>query len=112
MATAVIAVAAANTPASAIAQTPAALAPYNQTFTTKHTGVFGGERVTYTATVGPTILSDSAGAPAVNFVSTSYVRDDVRDAKNRPVIFGFAGGPSNASNAYHMRMLGPKRILD
>ena len=86
--------------------------PYNRTFVTKHSGVFGGERISYTATVAPTILTDSAGAPVVNFVSTSYVRDDVRDTKNRPVIFGFAGGPSNASNAYHMRFLGPRRIVD
>jgi carboxypeptidase C (cathepsin A) len=28
------------------------------------------------------------------------------------VIFAFAGGPSNASTAYHMRLLGPKRIMD
>ena len=86
--------------------------PYNQTFVTKHTAVFGGERVAYTATVAPTILTDSTGAPTVNFVSTSYVRDDVGDPKNRPVIFGLAGGPSNASNAYHTRFLGPKRIMD
>ena len=97
--------------ASATAQRSATL-PYNQTFVTKHAGVFGGEKVSYTATVAPTILTDSAGAPAVSFVSTSYVRDDVRDPKNRPVIFGLAGGPSNASNAYHTQFLGPKRILD
>ena len=105
-----IAAAMAYTSAPAAAQTAAV--PYHQTFVTKHTGVFGGERVSYTATVAPTILTDSTGAPAVNFVSTSYVRDDVRDPTNRPVIFGLAGGPSNASNAYHTRFLGPKRIMD
>jgi carboxypeptidase C (cathepsin A) len=86
--------------------------PYNQTFVTKHTGVFGGERVSYTATVAPTIITDSAGRPAANFVTYSYVRDDVRDLKNRPVIFGFAGGPSSASTAYHTRILGPRTIMD
>ncbi len=99
-----------SSPVRVIAQSAAV--PYGQSFVTKHTGVFGGEKVAYTATVGPTILTDSTGAPTVNFVSTSYVRDDVRDLKNRPVIFGLAGGPSNASNAYHMRFLGPKRIID
>jgi carboxypeptidase C (cathepsin A) len=74
--------------------------------------VFGGERISYTAIVAPMILADSAGAPAVNFVSTAYVRDGVRSSNNRPVIFAFAGGPSNSSSAYHMRMLGPKRIMD
>lgn len=95
----------------AAAQQPATI-PYNQTFVTKHTGVFGGEKISYTATVAPTLLTDSTGAPAVNFVSTSYTRDDVRDPRNRPVIFGLAGGPSNASNAYHTRFLGPRRIMD
>jgi carboxypeptidase C (cathepsin A) len=109
---AVIASVLGNGSASARAQRPTTTVPFNQTFVTKHTGVFGGERISYTATVAPTILTDSAGAPAVNFVSTSYIRDDVRDRNNRPVIFGFAGGPSNASNAYHTRMLGPKRIMD
>ena len=97
--------------ARAVAQTAAAI-PYSETFVTKHTGVFGGERISYTATVAPMILTDSAGAPAVNFVSTAYVRDGVRGSNNRPVIFAFAGGPSNSSSAYHMRMLGPKRIMD
>src|SRR5690349_14461496 len=83
---AMLAIAMAEISASAAAQQPAAI-PYNATFVTKHAGVFGGERIAYTATVAPTILTDSGGAPAVNFVSTSYVRDDVRDPKNRPVIF-------------------------
>ena len=95
----------------ALAQEAGAI-PYNEKFVTKHTGVFGGERVSYTATVAPTILTDSAGAAAVNFVSTSYVRDGVSDPRNRPVIFAFAGGPSNASTAFHMRLLGPRRIMD
>jgi carboxypeptidase C (cathepsin A) len=96
----------------AVAQQTATTIPYGQTFVTKHTGTFGGQRLTYTATVKPTVLTDSAGVPAVSFVSISYVRDDVRDPGSRPVIFAFAGGPSNASNAYHMRLLGPKRIMD
>jgi carboxypeptidase C (cathepsin A) len=94
------------------AQQTGASIPYGQSFVTKHTGVFGGQRVSYTATVGPMILTDSTGAPTVNFVSTSYVRDDVPDPRTRPVIFAFAGGPSTSSTAYHMRLLGPKRIMD
>lgn len=102
----------ASASAQVTAQAPAAAVPYGQTFITKHTGTFGGQRISYTATVKPTILPDSAGVPAVNFVTYSYERDDVRDKASRPVIFGFAGGPSNASNAYHMRILGPRRIMD
>lgn len=109
-AVAMIAASLVHIPSHAAAQQAAV--PYTQTFVTKHSGVFGGQKVAYTATVAPTILTDSTGAPVVNFVSTSYVRDDVRDAKNRPVIFGLAGGPSNASNAYHTRFLGPRRIMD
>ena len=85
---------------------------YNQTFVTHHTGVFGKTRMRYTATVRSTVLTDAAGVPAANFVTTDYVRDDVKDAASRPVIFAWAGGPSNASIAYHTRLLGPKRIMD
>jgi carboxypeptidase C (cathepsin A) len=93
-------------------QPAGAEAPYNRTFVTRHTGTFGGHQISYTATVKSTVLTDQAGAPAVNFVSTDYVRDAVAEPSKRPVIFLFSGGPSNASVAYHMRFMGPKQVID
>ena len=85
---------------------------YGETFLTRHTVTCAGTRVPLVATVKPTIIVDSSGAPAVNFVSFAYVRDDVRDRSNRPVIFAFGGGPTGSSMAYHMFLLGPKVIRD
>lgn len=85
-------------------------APYDQRFATQHEAVFGGQRLVYEAVVKPTVLVDDAGRPAARLVTTSYLRTGVQDLRRRPVIFGFAGGPSNASSAYHMHMLGPRRI--
>ncbi|MDG2523031.1 hypothetical protein P7B02_15960 [Caulobacter segnis] len=76
-------------------------------FVTRHSGVFNGRKLNYTATVGATILHDAAGTPTARFVSTSYVRDKVDAA--RPVIFAFNGGPSSSSQTLHMMALGPKR---
>jgi carboxypeptidase C (cathepsin A) len=102
-------------PCAAIAAPAPAAVPepaFTQSFVTHHAGVFGGKKVDYTATVSNTVLTDDAGQPAVNFVSTAYVRDGVADASKRPVIFLFSGGPSNASIAYHMRFMGPKQVID
>jgi carboxypeptidase C (cathepsin A) len=107
-----VAFAATLTLAGPAAQAQPAAAPYVQAFVTHHTGTFGGQKVSYTATVGSLVLPDAAGQPAVNFVTTAYVRDGVADPGKRPVIFLFAGGPSGASVAYHMRFMGPRQLID
>jgi carboxypeptidase C (cathepsin A) len=86
--------------------------PFAETFVTHHSGVFGGRTVNYTATVKATVLPDETGKPGVSFVTTDYVRDGVADPSRRPVIFAWAGGPSGPSTAYHMRLLGPRQIID
>jgi len=100
------------TSAPAQTGTASAATPYSQTFVTRHSGLFGNESMSYTATVKSTVLVDAVGVPAANFVTTDYVRDGVKNRGSRPVIFAWAGGPSNASIAYHTRILGPKRIMD
>jgi carboxypeptidase C (cathepsin A) len=98
------------------ATAPVALAQpapaFDKTFVTHHTGVFGGQKVNYTATVASSVLTTPEGKPGVNFVTTDYVRDGVADASKRPVIFAWAGGPSGPSTAYHMRMLGPRQVIE
>ena len=81
-----------------------------QPFVTRHEGTFGGQEVSYTATVAETVVADAKGQPAVRFVTTAYVRDGA-DAARRPVIFLFNGGPSSASAYLHMGALGPKRMV-
>lgn len=86
--------------------------PFTQTFVTHHSGTFGGKKVRYRATVGSTVLTNDAGTPTVNLVSTDYVREGVVDTSKRPVIFAFAGGPSGPALAYHMRLFGPRQVFE
>ncbi|MDB5583020.1 MAG: hypothetical protein JWR80_8196 [Bradyrhizobium sp.] len=95
-------------PAMAQATPQGAATPYTERFVTAHQGVFNGQKVTYTATVDSTVLNDAAGRPAINFVSTAYVRRNVRDPAARPVIFVWGGGPSGPSTGLEMRLLGPR----
>lgn len=81
-----------------------------QSFVTRHAGTFNGQKVKYVATVGETVLRDAQGAPTIRFVTTSYVREGVKDQAARPVIFLFNGGPSSASTWLHMGAFGPRRI--
>jgi carboxypeptidase C (cathepsin A) len=87
-----------------------AAAPATGPFVSRHTGAFGGETVTYVATVSETVLKNGIGQPTIRFVTTSYVREGV-DAAQRPVIFAFNGGPSVSSATLHMVALGPKRVV-
>lgn len=78
-------------------------------FITRHSGIFGGQRVAYVARVEETLVRNDRGEPVIRFVSTSYVRDGL-DAATRPVIFAFNGGPSVSSATLHMVALGPKHL--
>ena len=95
--------------AEAAAQTPSPPAQASGPFVTRHQGVFGGQPVAYTATVGETVIADDKGQPTLRFVTTAYVRDSA-DPATRPVLFAFNGGPSSSSATLHMVALGPKRI--
>lgn len=82
-----------------------------RSFATRHTGVFNGQNVCYTATVGETVLTGEGGAKVASLFSTAYVREDVPDARRRPVIFAFNGGPGSASLFLHLGLLGPNRVI-
>jgi carboxypeptidase C (cathepsin A) len=103
----------AATAASAAPPAPAAAAPAGfapREFVSHHEGVFGGQRVRFTATAGDTVLSNDAGAPAATIFSFSYVRDDVKDKTTRPVLFVWNGGPGSSSVWEHLGLFGPKRV--
>jgi carboxypeptidase C (cathepsin A) len=75
---------------------------------TRHTGTFGGQRISYLATAGETFLRAEDGTPRAAIFSTSYVREP-RDP-NRPVTFLFNGGPGSGSVWLHMGAFGPRYV--
>ncbi|HET7709447.1 MAG TPA: peptidase S10 [Sphingomicrobium sp.] len=75
---------------------------------TKHSGVFGGQRISYAATIGETILKGDDGTQKAAIVTTSYVKEP-RDP-NRPVTFLFNGGPGSGTVWLMMGAFGPKRV--
>ena len=79
-----------------------------QTRTTRLSGVFGGQRVNYAATIGETIIKGEDGTPKAAMVTTAYVKQP-RDP-NRPVTFLFNGGPGSGSVWLQMGAFGPKRV--
>jgi len=74
----------------------------------KHSGVFGGQRINFTATIGETILTGDDGTQKAAIVTTSYVKEP-RDP-NRPVTFLFNGGPGSGTVWLMMGAFGPKRV--
>ncbi|UVO50351.1 peptidase S10 [Sphingomonas sp. SUN019] len=77
---------------------------------TKHSGNFGGARISYRATAGETYLKDKDGKPLAAITSYSYVKDGAVDPK-RPVTFLWNGGPGSGSLWLHMGAFGPKRVV-
>jgi carboxypeptidase C (cathepsin A) len=97
------------TPAPAPAAKEAPAAPYvPQVRTTRHNGVFGGQRMTYEATIGETVLKNKDGVDEAVIVTTAYVKQP-RDP-NRPVTFLFNGGPGSGTVWLMMGAFGPKRV--
>jgi len=94
--------------ASAATASPTQYSP--REFVTHHEGVFGGEKIHYTAIAGDTILNNDAGVPAAAIFSFTYLRDDVKDRTNRPVFFVFNGGPGSSSVWMHLGFFGPRRV--
>ena len=82
--------------------------PEAQTRSRDLTGTFGGQRITYKATIADTILSDEAGKAEAVIVTTSYVKTPADP--NRPVFFLFNGGPGSGSVWLQMGAFGPKRV--
>ena len=88
------------------AAAPAAIEP--QVRTRDMVGTFGGQRVSYRATIAETVLEADDGKPEAVIVTTSYVKDP-RDT-SRPVFFLFNGGPGSGSVWLQMGAFGPKRV--
>lgn len=75
---------------------------------TRHSGTFGGRRISYSATASETYLRAEDGTPKASLFSIAYVKEP-RDP-GRPVTFLFNGGPGSGSLWLHMGAFGPKRV--
>lgn len=102
------AVAAQDGPAAAKAAPKGPPAGEPNVAVTHHAGIFGGQRVAYTATAGETYLRAADGAPRAAIFSVAYVREP-RDP-HRPVTFLFNGGPGSGSVWLQMGAFGPRRV--
>ncbi len=77
---------------------------------TRHTGVFGGVPVHYTATAQWLAVSGPDGRGGARIFSVAYTKDGIDTALGRPVMFLFNGGPGSAAIWLHMGAFGPRRI--
>ena len=80
-------------------------------FKGEKSGQFGGTSVDYKTVAGDTFVYGKDGKAIASFFTYQYIKDDVDDARTRPVTFVFNGGPGSASMWLHMGVFGPKRVL-
>lgn len=81
---------------------------------TKHTVPIGGANVAYTATIGTLAIRNEKDEVVAHYGFTAYVKDAVKDgadARTRPIMFAYNGGPGSSSVWLHMGILGPKRTV-
>ena len=79
-------------------------------FVTQHEGVFGGKKMSYTATASETFLKNADGNSVGSIWSVAYTQNGKIDPANRPVTFIFNGGPGSASVWLHLGFFGPKVV--
>jgi carboxypeptidase C (cathepsin A) len=77
---------------------------------TQHTLSVGRINVSYTAWFEETLLYDEQHRPQASVSATSYMRNDTKNAQDRPVLFAFNGGPGASSTPLHFNAFGPKRF--
>lgn len=96
------------TPAPIPLATDGPLAPV----TTAHRMMLAGKPLDYHATWFEMVLTDAAQVSQATISATAYVRDGVRDARTRPVVVLFNGGPGASSSPLHFSALGPRRLSE
>ena len=95
-------------PETAETETAAKPVPDPVMFVSKHSGVFGKEKVSYRVEAGETYINNDEGEPAASLFTYSYIKENA--GPSRPVTFVFNGGPGSASVWLHLGLLGPKRV--
>lgn len=69
-----------------------------------------GVEIPYHTVCEDNVFYDNSGKPIASIFSYSYFRSDVEDKANRPVIFGYNGGPGSSSMYVHAGFLGTRRL--
>ncbi len=69
-----------------------------------------GVEIPYHTVSEDNVFYGKDGKPIASIFSYSYFRSDVEDTANRPVIFGYNGGPGSSSMYVHAGFLGARRI--
>lgn len=77
---------------------------------TKHSGIFGGRAMTYTATAGTVTIRDDDGKPTASMFYVAYTAGGDGHSSERPVTFLYNGGPGSSSMWLHMGSLAPVRV--
>lgn len=97
-------------------ETPAAEAkqdkpvPEPKVWTSRQQIKVGGKALDYEATAGTLLMKNDKDEPIALYGFTAYVRQG-QDARTRPIVFAYNGGPGSASAWLHMGILGPRRAL-
>ena len=81
--------------------------PIDTLINTTHKTTIKGQAVEYQAQTGTQPVWNDKGKPIATLFYTYYKRTDLKDQKNRPLIFSFNGGPGSASAWMHMAYTGP-----
>ncbi|MCP4724411.1 MAG: peptidase S10, partial [bacterium] len=77
---------------------------------TNHSMRIGGENVDYTVSCDMMPIHSYEGKHVADMFYMAYIKDDVTDKTERPLLFSFNGGPGTASVWLHMGVLGPRKV--
>lgn len=80
-------------------------------FEAKGSITLNGQEIPYHTVAEDNVFYDVSGKPIATIFSYSYFRGDVENTADRPVIFGFNGGPGSSSMYVHAGFLGTRRIV-
>lgn len=79
-------------------------------FESEHTLTIRGKTISYRTVSEDNVFYDRDGKPIASLFSYSYIRTDVEDKRDRPVVFGYNGGPGCSAMYIHAGFLGTRRM--
>ena len=79
-------------------------------FESNHIITLNGDDIPYHSVCEDNVFYNSEGKPIASIYSYSYFRSDIKDTRERPVIFAYNGGPGSSCMYVHAGFLGTRRI--